>query len=538
MTRWDRVSPRARLPSGRWPVITARLAPCFRRGKPPAGCAWQLLQTAVLEEAAGAAEGELNLLARAVTLAAQYGQRTAAFQLVEQHEERSAARGPLSRLQRHGYRALRLAVELACKNYPAAERWNLRIDWRAIASLAWAVNLQLLLAVLRGRTARINDLLRSAGSGSRGPLGPFDRGNRLRFLGESALAAGRPARARAFFEAAVRAYAKDPAFDARIRLALAIGWMGTAHVSELNLDAAVRCFEKSMRLFKDLGHEYLYQAYGLELAQAYRLQLRFREAQRLHSQVIAYAAAQKDRLLGYHQALRSQALLAAAFCAVDANDRPRAFRLLRQMRATFRTQRSARREAGYQLARAAAFMLARDPRALLKARRALHRSETLFRRIGDGFQFGVAQVHLQRARLELLLREPEAALAEAARCESAAQHDRRRLSQIQNDLVLLRSRVLLSERCSNHGRLYEEVLRSLGLARSPATLFQVYANLYHYTWRLQDDLELTDSHLKQAHAMSQRLPPATFRRLCQEHLAAPVTRRMSRLFGGKIAVQN
>jgi hypothetical protein len=183
-------------------------------------------------------------------------------------------------------------------------------------------------------------------------------------------------------------------------------------------------------------------------------------------------------------------------------------------------------------------MLARDPRALLKARRALHRSETLFRRIGDGFQFGVAQVHLQRARLELLLREPEAALAEAARCESAALHDRRRLSQIQNDLVLLRSRVLLSERCSNHGRLYEEVLRSLGLARSPATLFQVYANLYHYTWRLQDDLELTDSHLKQAHAMSQRLPPATFRRLCQEHLAAPVTRRMSRLFGGKMAVQN
>ena len=77
------------------------------------------------------------------------------------------------------------------------------------------------------------------------------------------------------------------------------------------------------------------------------------------------------------------------------------------------------------------------------------------------------------------------------------------------------------------------MLRNLGSVREPAYLFKVLANLYIYSWDLEDGLELTDVHLKQIEKLREKLSPEIFERLYRAFVTERVLARFRSRFGGK-----
>ncbi|HLU47208.1 MAG TPA: hypothetical protein VK116_03960, partial [Planctomycetota bacterium] len=94
---------------------------------------------------------------------------------------------------------------------------------------------------------------------------------------------------------------------------------------------------------------------------------------------------------------------------------------------------------------------------------------------------------------------------------------------------ILKSYLLLETGRDTSESLYEQVLHELGLVRDPALLFEVIANLYLYTWNLeQAHLDLTDTHLKQLHRLREALEPEHFQDLYRRLVLRRVVERFER----------
>ncbi len=163
------------------------------------------------------------------------------------------------------------------------------------------------------------------------------------------------------------------------------------------------------------------------------------------------------------------------------------------------------------------------PALLSRAFLALDQAESLYSQIGDGYELGLTRVRCLRAELYIRKNQARAALDEVALCARTRAYQMHR--QLQDDVLLVKSRALLLKDVPRPDRLYEDVLSNLGLARNPVTLFRVCANLYLYSWDLKDDLELMDYHLRQVNRMAEHLPGPTFARLYTEHVTLPILER-------------
>jgi tetratricopeptide (TPR) repeat protein len=93
--------------------------------------------------------------------------------------------------------------------------------------------------------------------------------------------------------------------------------------------------------------------------------------------------------------------------------------------------------------------------------------------------------------------------------------------------LLLMSYLLVEGNFNAADRIYENVLRDLGLVHNPLLLFRVIANLYLYTWKLDDHLELTVHHLEQLLKLQEHIVPQTFRRLFAEHVTSRILDRVT-----------
>jgi hypothetical protein len=99
------------------------------------------------------------------------------------------------------------------------------------------------------------------------------------------------------------------------------------------------------------------------------------------------------------------------------------------------------------------------------------------------------------------------------------------------DVLLLQSVLLLEEKAPK-SKLYERILPRLGSIHNPENLFRILANLYIYTWELDDQIELTDLHLKQIYKLKERLAPERFEHLYTTLVSDPIFNRLKRrLFG-------
>lgn len=103
--------------------------------------------------------------------------------------------------------------------------------------------------------------------------------------------------------------------------------------------------------------------------------------------------------------------------------------------------------------------------------------------------------------------------------------------QIQTDNLFLQSLLLLEEDAPKP-MLYDRILPRLGAIQNPETLFRIIANLYIYSWELEDQIELTDLHLKQLNRLREHLSSERFEHLYDTLVSGPIFERMRRkLFG-------
>jgi hypothetical protein len=158
------------------------------------------------------------------------------------------------------------------------------------------------------------------------------------------------------------------------------------------------------------------------------------------------------------------------------------------------------------------------------------KAEAVFRSLGDGDLIGMAKVNLYRGLLHLRLRDVREALSQATQCAAAAAAVR--FQPLRSACLLFKSQLLLEQEVPQSEHLYEEILGNLGALHTPEMLFKVVSNLYLYSWELDDQLDLTDYHMRQISKMAEILDRQTFDRLYTTLVVRRVAQRwMARALG-------
>ncbi|MCZ6795853.1 MAG: hypothetical protein O7J95_19770, partial [Planctomycetota bacterium] len=161
----------------------------------------------------------------------------------------------------------------------------------------------------------------------------------------------------------------------------------------------------------------------------------------------------------------------------------------------------------------------------------LNRAEQSFRGMGVRGLHGLHRAFLIRTDLQLGTQQGQEAFEGVTRYVRLRKA--RRLS-VPAGAILVKSRLLTEVDVPEVDGVYEGVLRELGLVRDPLVLFQVIANLYLYTWKLNaNSLDLTDLHLRQLTRLRDSLDEDVYRRLYHEYVTVPVMERWMRHMGGE-----
>jgi len=133
-------------------------------------------------------------------------------------------------------------------------------------------------------------------------------------------------------------------------------------------------------------------------------------------------------------------------------------------------------------------------------------------------------VKLFRGQLHLQQHNVKEALAQLSAGDKLI-HEKLLRADVRTDALLLKSRMLLERDVPCTDQFYEDVLGSLGAVHSPVKRFQIVSNLYLYSWDLDNQLDLTDYHLRQLNQMSEVLDRPVFENLYHRHVTRRVARR-------------
>jgi len=330
-----------------------------------------------------------------------------------------------------------------------------------------------------------------------------------------------------YFRSALREFAPDESIDARLKLIEIYGHWGKAAFREGQFEASARFLKRAVRHAAAFRHALWEDTFRIELAYVRAHQGQFGRARRTIHPVLR-PRQEEPGSTGARRFLRVKALLAAAHIAADEGLRDRATRYARRGRKLFMAYPDERLRPHLRLlyGRIAAL----TPTLANRAAHHFAQAERGFLAFGDGDLPGLSLLSYYRGLLHVQRRDTRAALAEA--CRSLDLAKRHGFLPARSASLLLKSQLLLQEEVPGADRLYEEVLRDLGSVEDRVVLFKVIANLYLYSWELNEHLELTDSHLRQIHRMADLLDEETFRCLYQRYVALPVARRtLARAFG-------
>lgn len=251
----------------------------------------------------------------------------------------------------------------------------------------------------------------------------------------------------------------------------------------------------------------------------------YREALRSYLDTCFYPAARNH----FHLTKSALALLYGARCALKLGSLSQARRLISRARPLARA-------CPYPALRGFLLLLRGDlqresgtPAGFRKARALYASAEKIFNGFGTGQKWWLGLVYLSRGTLYL----KEKNIAEALRHSSMSLELglKDRAADIQAESLLLKSHLLLHEEAPRLD-IYEGILRQLGLVRDPVVMFKILANLYIYSWDLDEHIELTDLHLKQLSGLKEVLPRETYDSLYRVHVTERVVARFRRRFNG------
>jgi len=498
------------------------------------GAAFKILEKLLRSEPATSTEEEFECLMRATVLVSQYGEVDLARKWTEAHRALREQEGSLSESDVESYKLVRLALELAEKNYALANTILEHVDWGRAPRVAWVIDVRLVIAGWRDNRKEIIDLLRGPSSVSSGS-NPCHRANKLRTLGTYFLRRASRKRAARCFQAALRTYSKAPGIDARLKVIEMMGFWGSAerldgHGAEANtlLEGAI---ESAVR-FRHFFYEHLFK---LDLAISHADRGSLARAEELALSVVQSSKSSR-RVSPALRYQRVRALSLIASFALDASDGKKAASSLKKARRALGEWDHARLEGHLHLQRGRLHALGKSARATRRALEEFDRAESCYLASGDGEANGVAKVKLYRGQVHLKQRNVQEALAQLSACDKLIR-EKLLTADVKADALLLKSRMLLEGDVPGTDQFYEDVLGNLGAVHSPVKLFKIVSNLYLYSWDLDNRLDLTDYHLRQINQMSEVLDRPVFDNLYQRHVTRRVAwRALVRTFGVDAAV--
>ena len=436
------------------------------------------------------------------------------------------------------YDALELGVYWVTKDDERLRETLRRLSWEQLPPTDWCRNLHLALTLDNQPSAQaVSRIERSFAAeatidAAEAPeeADAFHRANRLRLLGFFFFERGELEKGLAYFRSAARSLSGDRTLDARLKRIEIYGHWGKAAFREGKLGASEAYLEKAVRLAARLRHQIWYDTYRLELSYVYSHQGDAKRAERVARGVARRQSARKAPN-GFHRFLLLRSLLVAGHCAVDAQDRVKGLRYARRAARAHRRHPIPRLEGYLHLLRGRVETLRGQGQSSRRAQAAFDKAEALFRHQGEGDLPGLMRLSVYRGDFYVASGDLSGALEESVSClELARRHG---FFPARAAGLLLKSQLLLQHKVPWADRLYEDVLRNLGAIHDNVVLFRVVANLYLYSWTLDDrQLDLTDWHLNQIHQMQNLLRPQTFHRLYESYVTRPVARRMlARTFG-------
>ncbi len=508
----------------KWQRVSEEIGPLLENRKHRR--AWNAIETALRVDPHGAEEEEFEFLARATQVVTLFGEYSRAVSWIELHRTLRQGKGPPDRRTSAAYDAVRLLVELSAKNFAQAEQLVQRMDWSAVPGAPWVFIARIYLATYHRRGQEVIGLLRRPSPlfpDAPGTLLPSDRSSLLSLLGNYYLTQGRWERARGYFRATLRECARDSGIDSRLREIYVRGRCGVAASNDGHLAEAEDSLRLAIEGAKKFGHPVLQRSFELELASLYQKREEFVRAEKLFL-AVARSVRRRTARTGADHSHELHALLRAAGNAIDAGATSKAERYLRRSELLLARQEHCRLRGIFHSVRGRLLSTRRPHGWRRRAFQEFDAAERCFRAQGGVCVLELARLNLYRGEAHLRLRNVKEALRDVGRVWSL---DRSKLpAAVQEGCVLLKSQALLTNDAPRPDQLYEDVLGNLGLARNPVTLFKIVANLYLYTWELdQSHLDLTDYHLRQVNKMGEILDRQTFERLYTEHVTRKVVRR-------------
>jgi tetratricopeptide (TPR) repeat protein len=482
--------------------------------------AWPIIGKALEKLPPGA--GAEKALSDAVSLAVQYLAGEQAEAWIDAYEERAARLEPAPPERQEVLRVLRLAVLLGAKAREEADALEARICWEPVDHLPWAVNVRLVYLVYKGRIEEA----RWVAKRSRARYAePGDLGNRLRIFLAHYFQTGDLRRCRALARGALRHLRKDPWILGRLREIEVHGSLGRVHYLRGEYDEAEREYARALQRARRYHHTLYYWLYAVEQAWIHAHRGRHAQAQKLLDSLPPRSLRTPADHFTQVRLLQGQAEL-----AIELEDAERAKLCLAAAELLLREHPHARNQGFVLMSRGKAEALGRSPEARRRALDCFRRAEECFSKLGAQGLQGLSATLVSRGELHLELGE----IPEALDCcmRSALITRRDGFFPVRWKFLLLKSCLLLERGLPVAGRFYEEILRELGAVHSPVILFQVIANLYMYTWELDDRLDLTAHHLRQLHELRSVLDPEAYKRLYERHVTLRVAQRCLRGFFG------
>lgn len=513
----DRISPRTR--SAKWAKLAGRLASIVEGG-PEA--VLSDVREAILERSGESVASELLCLYRATQFLAAYGWQTEARALIADHQRTQTERGVTTNSSVYSF--LRASVNLGdsqhIQQYPVEIRGlfpHVRTYWWARnvgVNCAWRANLhEVVLDHLRrpvpdqGVSFRRSD---------------FERGDCLMNLGIHYYFRGNLARAASYFKAAVRALARDPSCDSRLKLVQSSGFTGRIALHEGKLDKAEGIFSNAIQDLSTLRHQGTTLYFLHHLAITYARRAEFLAAEEVVREILREAT----RFWGTKQARAahiSTAHATAAHFAIDQGDSENARRHFKLAKDAVRTRTKAT-DPILSILQARILSLDLQEKNYAECLKEFASAWHTFENIGDGWLLGLYRVALYRGHVHLKYGNFNAALEDALRCLRFARE--RKFFPAKSAGLLLKSQLLLQEKeGAIIDQLYEEVLQDLSSIRNPRVLFRVIANLYLHSWNRHGDLELTAYHMDQINRMREFLDSKSWDTLYNRYVVTPILHR-------------
>lgn len=482
--------------------------------------AWELVSEALSRLPSG--DHAETFLEASVSLALTYHGHREAGSWITAYRRRAGEKGLLDPGLREFLQVLQFTLHLALRELEQARTLEASIRWPLIDDRPSVFNIRLYYSVFgRGNDGNPLGLLRNCRARFRAP---YDLGNRLRLIGAYFRDCADWRRYLRFYQAALAHFQRDSSLRSRLMEIELRGTLGRAFFNNGLHDEARDHFLATLDAARHCRLEGIQRNFSCELARIYSAQGRVDKARELLASV---PPRRDDTPAALHADARI--LTSRVDIAIDAGELAEARRHARHAQNLLDRSPYPFQQAYLDAVRGRLEARSGGRGAHQRALRHLDRAERCLRGLGARGLHGLSRTLVIRGHVHLRRKEAREALECCRRSMELARENNYLPEQARS--LLLKSYLLIEAGLPGADQVYEEVLRDLGLVKNPVLLFKVIANLYMYSWNLDDGLDLLDHHLRQLDRLRESIDDDIYRDLYGSYVTRRVIERWMRHAG-------